>query len=289
MRTALIGARGQLGSDLLPLLGADVVPLGHSDIEITDRASVEAVLAKIEPEFVVNTAAYNFVDKAEEETERAFSINALGPRNLAASCERRGIPLLHVSTDYVFGRDSERGTPYLETDSPGPVSVYGMTKRDGEEFVLSGCRQSMVVRTCGLYGHAARGGQGKGNFVETMLRLGSERSELRIVDDQHCTPTATSDLARAIAALIPTRAWGVYHVTNTDSTTWCRLAQEIFRIEQMDVTVVPISSQEFGAKAGRPRYSVLDQRKFAATVGFELPHWKTALARYLEERRRAEH
>jgi dTDP-4-dehydrorhamnose reductase len=282
MRIALIGARGQLGTDLLPLLGAEAVPLGHQDIEITNPASVAAVLGEIRPQCVINVAAWNLVDKAEDEPEQAFAVNAFGPRNLAGYCGDNGITLLHVSTDYVFGLDATRNTPWTETDAPGPVSAYGMSKLTGEYFVRSLCPRHFVVRTCGLYGH--QGARGKGNFVETMLRLGRERPELKIVNDQRCTPSSTADVARALAALIQTDAYGLYHATNRGSMTWYEFAGEIFRQADISVNTIPIDSATFAARAKRPSYSVLDCSKLSNAIGFELPPWQEALACYLAGR-----
>ncbi|MAG93983.1 MAG: dTDP-4-dehydrorhamnose reductase [Planctomycetaceae bacterium] len=281
MRIALIGAAGQLGTDMLPVLGEDVVPLGHDAIEVTSIESVHAALSAAEPEIVINLAAYNLVDRAEQEPEQAFAVNADGPRNLARWCESRGIALLHVSTDYVFGQDRARSEPYRESDATGALSVYGQSKLTGEEAVAENCRRHLIVRTCGLYGHAALKGAGKGNFVETMLRLGGERDSLGVVDDQRCTPTSTEDLARGIAALVETQEWGTYHVTNSGSMTWCEFATEILGQSGMSTIVRPVSSAEFGAAAERPAYSVLCNTRFEDVTGFELPHWKDALARYL--------
>jgi dTDP-4-dehydrorhamnose reductase len=289
MRIALIGARGQLATDLRPVLGDDIVALGHEDIEITQAEQVESALSQAGPNCVINTAAYNLVDRAEDEPEAAYRINALGARNLALYCRDHDIPLLHVSTDYVFsGYDcaspssARRSVPYKETDAPSPQSAYAVSKLAGEYFVRSLCPRHFIVRTCGLYGLA--GARGKGNFVETMLRLAGERDELRIVDDQCCTPSATADVARAIAGLIPTDAYGLYHATNSGSTTWYLLAREIFRLTGRDIAVQPVTSEEFGAKARRPAYSVLDNSKLEATIGFALPDWRDALAHFLNVR-----
>ena len=282
MRTVLIGARGQLGTDLAQVLRGDVVPLGHNEIELTEIESVRAALQAARPDVVVNTAAYNLVDRAEDEPQAAFAVNALGTRNVALVCRELEASLLHVSSDYVFGLDSGRAAPYKEFDLPGPVSAYGLSKLTGEYFARSICPRHYVVRTCGLYGTA--GSRGKGNFVETMLRLGSQRHELSVVNDQFCTPTATSELARAIADLIPTERFGLYHATNGGQTTWCDLAREIFRLSGLDVKVLPISSATFGAKARRPPYSVLDCSLLAETIGWELPDWTGALAGYLAQR-----
>ncbi len=287
MRVALIGSSGQLGTDLWPRLqaaGHDVLPLGHLEIEITNAASVAATLEPFAPQVVINTAAYNLVDKAEDEPGIAFAVNALGPRNLARLCAARGWTLMHISSDYVFGLEASRTTPFAEADLPGPTSAYGLSKLAGEYFVRSECSRHFVVRTCGLFGAAARRGKGKGNFVETMLRLGSDRKELRIVDDQRCTPTSTADLADALTKLVATDSYGLYHATNEGGLTWCELAREIFRLSKLDVEVTPITSAEFGAKARRPAFSVLDCGKLASTIGNPLPDWHDAVARYLVNR-----
>lgn len=279
MQTVIIGAQGQLGSELARRLDA-AVPLGRSEIDIADAGSVAAALDERQPELVINAAAYNLVDRAEEEPERAMAVNADGPRNLARWCAGHGATLVHVSTDYVFGADSQRDWPYSEEDAPGPISAYGRSKLAGERYVRTECPRHFVVRTCGLYGRSPT--QQKGNFVSTMLRLGRERDELRIVDDQRCTPTSVADLADALVALIETERYGLYHATNAGSATWREFAEEIFRIAGLQVRVVPISSAEYGARAQRPAYSVLDCTRLASVLGRPLPHWKTALAEFLK-------
>ena len=289
MRIAIAGAHGQLGTQLQHTLQGTVIPLGHDQLDICDAETVETVLASQNPDLVINAAAYNFVDRAEEEPHVAYRHNALGPRNLALYCEKREIPLLHFSTDFVFsgregdpGKEVPRDRPYLETDSPGPQSAYAVSKLAGEYFVRGLCRRHFVVRTCGLYGRTRQ--QGTGNFIETMLRLGTERDELTIVNDQYCTPTSCSDLSDAVQALIETEAFGLYHATNAGSLTWYELAVEIFRVAGIDVPVRPISSEQFGAAARRPVYSVLDNTKLSTVIGEELPHWQDALVRYLKQR-----
>lgn len=279
MKLAVIGSRGQLGSELLRLWGERAAGLSHADVEIRDADSIATALDAIGPDVVVNTAAYNAVDRAEEDPSEAFGINAIGPLNLARYCSAQGTTLLHVSTDYVFGAEAGRSMPYTEHDRPGPLSVYGTSKLAGEYLTAQACANHFIVRTCGLYGTADD--ESKGNFVRTMLRLAEERDELRIVDDQHCTPTSTSDLARAIDALVNTRAYGLYHITNRGQTTWCALAQAVFEIMSRDIRVVPISSAEFAATARRPPYSVLDCGRFTAATGQKLRSWRVALEEYL--------
>ncbi|MCX7420786.1 MAG: dTDP-4-dehydrorhamnose reductase [Planctomycetia bacterium] len=291
MRIALIGATGQLGGDLLPRLqaaGHDVRPLGHADIEITNAESSAAVLEPLQPDLVINTAAYNLVDKAEDDRDAAMAVNGLGPQLLARLAGKNGWRLMHISTDYVFG-DVARPTPtpFIELDLAVPSSRYGLSKLTGEKFVQANCSRHFVVRTCGLYGIAALRGTGKGNFVETMLRLGRDRKQLRVVDDQICTPTSTADLSDALVMLVATDAFGLYHATNSGCMTWCEFAREIFRQAKLDVEVIPITTAEFGAKAKRPNYSVLDCRKLMSVIETPLPDWHEAIARYLVSRQNA--
>lgn len=284
MRTVVLGAAGQLGRELVPRLAGEVIPLVRSDVELTDAAAVRAKLDELRPDAVVNCAAYNFVDRAETEADAAFAVNAWAARALATACRDLDCVLVHFSTDYVFGLDAARATPWSETDAPGPVSVYGLSKLAGEYLVRSLCPKHFVIRTCGLYGVWGSGGKG-GNFVETMLRVAGQGKPLRVVNDQRCTPSFTADVAAATAALILTRAFGLYHLTNAGDCTWYELAREVFRAECITADLTPISSAEFGAPARRPGYSVLSCN-WLREVGVPPPrHWKDALAAYLHERR----
>lgn len=277
-RIAIVGASGQLGTALRLELGARAIPLNHSQIEITDPARTRSALTAVQPDLVINAAAYNWVDKAEDEPVAAYQVNALGPRNLALTCAALTIPLLHVSSDYVFGFDT-CNLPWIETAAPGPVSAYGLSKLAGEYFVRSLCPQHYVVRTCGLYGQADA--VGKGNFVKTMLRVGLERGHVRVVNDQHCTPTSTVDLAAALVQLIETDAFGLYHATNQGATTWYDFACEIFRVANLPVQVEPISTEQFGARARRPAYSVLNCDRLHQLLNRPLPTWQAAVAGYI--------
>lgn len=282
MRIALLGAHGQLGTALAGCLTGEVVPLTSADLDVADRTRVDAALDAARPELVINATAYNLVDRAEDEPERAYAVNALGPRNVALWCARHERPVVHVSTDYVFGLDSRRAIPWGEGDPAGPVSAYGVSKLAGEMFVRSLAPRHYVVRTCGLYGLATSAG--KGNFVETMLRIGKERGAVSVVDDQWCTPSSAVDLAHGISQLIETGAYGLYHATNSGATTWCRLALEVFRVAKLVVDVKPITTAEYPLKARRPAYSVLDNSKLSAAIGGGLPPWQEAVAAYLHQR-----
>jgi dTDP-4-dehydrorhamnose reductase len=281
MRTVIVGANGQLGTALQACLQGEVIPLTHSDLEITDFARVEAAFSAARPDCVINAAAYNFVDRAEDEPIAAYGVNALGPRNLARWCGSAGVTLVHVSTDYVFGADSTRRRPYDESDTPGPQSAYAVSKLAGEFFVRAACPRHFIVRACGLYGSAST--EGKGNFVKTMLRLAKERKELTIVNDQHCTPSFAADVAGAIGSLVETDQYGLYHATNSGGTTWYEFAREIFRLAAIDIAVRPITSADYPQKAMRPGYSVLDCGKLTVTTGRPMPAWSDALSRYLNQ------
>jgi dTDP-4-dehydrorhamnose reductase len=284
MRTVVLGAPGQLGRDLCPRLAGEVVPLGRADIDLADAPRVRDKLDGLRPDFVVNCAAYNFVDKAEDEPEAAFAVNAWAVRNLAAICRDLDCTLVHFSTDYVFGLDGSRDTPFAETDAPGPVSVYGLSKLAGEYLVRSTCPRHFVIRTCGLYGVWGSGGKG-GNFVETMLRLAGEGKPLRVVNDQRCTPSFTADVAAAAAELLRTGRYGLYHLTNAGDCSWFEFAREIVRNSGLSTPVIAITSAEFGRPARRPAYSVLANDK-AVSMGVSPPRpWTEALCAYLQERR----
>lgn len=277
---AIIGAGGQLGSELRRLLGNRAIPWRRAECDLLHPEAMRAVLQSTRPDAVINTAAYNWVDKAEQEPEMAYAVNALGPRQLAMFCGALQIPLVQISSDYVYGLDDTRQHPWLETEPPGPVSAYGQSKLAGEYFVRSVCPQSYVLRTCGLYGTAESAG--KGNFVQTMLRLGREHGAVRVVADQHCTPTSVKSLAQAICDLLKTEAYGLYHATNSGATTWADFAREIFQAAQMSVTVTAITTAEYPTAARRPGYSVLNCEKLAKVLGYELAPWQAAVRNYVE-------
>ena len=248
MKIALLGAGGQLGRDLQPRLGGEVVAWTREQADLTRPTELRAALQSLRPDCVVNCAAYNLVDRAEGDPAGAFAVNAWGVRALALACHDLDCTLVHFSTDYVFGLDETRRHPWEETDAPGPASVYGLSKLCGEYFVRSLCPRHFVLRTCGLYGVWGVGGKG-GNFVETMLRRAAEGKPLRVVHDQECTPTYTADLAAATAALTATTRFGLYHITNAGSCSWYDFACAIFETAGVTGEVAPITSRAFGAAA----------------------------------------
>lgn len=287
MRILIVGADGQLGSDLDRTLSgrAEVVGATHADLDVENEEAVGALVASVRPDVAVNCAAYNRVDDCERDFGRALSVNTIGARNVALACERAGTRVLHVSTDYVFG--GSRSRPWSEDDLPSPVNAYGVSKLAGELAVRAACPRAWVARVCGLFG--VRGSRGKGgNFVETMLRLGAEGRPLRVVDDQLLAPTATADLAPKLVELIQAEPpAGVYHVTAAGQCSWFDFAVEIFRREGMAVDIQPQSSSELASAARRPSYSVLANDALARLGIAQIRPWQEGLAQYLVERQRA--
>lgn len=279
MKVAITGAQGQLGSELLRQLGPEAVGLDLPEFDLTDRTRLLDTLQSLRPGAVINTAAYTQVDKAEDDVAVCRAVNATGVAHLAEACRRLDCPLVQISTDYVFGRDLTRSTPYRETDAPGPLGVYGQTKLEGEQHAAAWPKH-YIVRTCGLYGQL--GPRTPGNFVTTMLRLGRERDHLRIVNDQHCTPSYVPHVARAIRFLLGTGQYGLYHLVNTGQTTWYALAAELFRLAGLPVHLEPITTAQYGARAPRPTYSVLDIAKYHTLPGCPImPPWKDALVEFV--------
>jgi dTDP-4-dehydrorhamnose reductase len=283
MKVAVLGAAGQLGRDLCPRLSGNVVPLDRSRADLTQPDQLKATLADLRPDVVVNCAAYNFVDKAESEPDAAFAVNCWGVRALARACHDLDAVLVHFSTDYVFGLDANRQTSLATTDAPGPVSVYGLSKLGGEYAVRAECPKHFVIRTCGLYGVWGSGGKG-GNFVETMLRLAGQGKPLRVVDDQHCTPSYTADVAETAVDLLRSEKFGLYHVTNAGATTWFELAVSAVELAGLKADVTPIPSSGYPTPARRPAYSVLSPDGLSAAGVAEPRPWREALAVYMQER-----
>lgn len=291
MRITIIGANGQLASDLIPRLerdGHEITGLAHAQVEVTDAASVGRVVSAANPDVVVNTSAYHKVDEVESEPNRAFAVNASGPLHLARACREAGAALVHISTDYVFsGEGRGPDEPYSETEPIDPPNVYGVSKAAGELAVRSVLPRHLIVRSSGLYGLAGASGKG-GNFVETMLRLaGDPDRAIRVVDDQCLTPTSTRALADQIAHLLTTDEVGTVHATCQGECTWYEFAAEIFSLSGLAPDLSTQTTAESGATASRPSYSVLDNAALRNAGCDRLPHWRDALAAYLDERKAA--
>jgi dTDP-4-dehydrorhamnose reductase len=277
---AVTGSGGQLGSELCRRLGERALPLDWPEFDLTNPEKVRETLHGLRPSAVINTAAYTQVDRAEEDPQRCWAVNADGVGCLAEVCERLQVPLVQISTDYVFGRDTTRTTPFREDDPTGPQGVYASSKLGGEQKAAV-WRQHTIVRSCGLYGKPGLN-TAASNFVDTMLRLGRQGKALRVVADQHCTPTYVPHLATAVLFLLEGRHFGTYHVVNGGETTWHDFACETFRLAGLSPSIERITTAQYGAKAPRPLYSLLDTSKYRALGGPTMPPWQVALKDYLE-------
>jgi dTDP-4-dehydrorhamnose reductase len=290
MKVLVIGYQGMLAHELRPCLthaGCTVVGRGRPDVDITQATSIRRTLADVQPDILINAAAYTSVEKAESEPDVVFAVNRDGAGHVAAACRDVGVPLIHVSTDYVF--DGSASRPYGEEDRIAPLGMYGQSKWEGEEAVRSCHREHVIVRTAWLYG---RHGQ---SFVKTMLRLAREREVLRVVDDQRGCPTWSRDLAKALATICQRimqggnlEPWGTYHFCGAGQTTWHGFAQAIFEealaFEPLKVReVVPIPTTAYPTPAQRPAYSVLDCAKIQSVFGIMSRPWRESLHDYIQE------
>ncbi len=276
----LTGCNGQLGSEIRALenqyedycfFNTDV-----NELDITNQLAVEHFVASHEISGIVNCAAYTAVDKAESAKEQCTTLNTVAPAYLAAAVEKRSGWMIHISTDYVF--NGTKHTPYLESDTPSPDSVYGSTKLAGELGVTKFCSRSMIIRTAWLYSPFGN------NFVKTMIRLGSERSELGVIFDQIGTPTYAHDLAQAILTIIVKGIQpGVYHFTDEGVTSWYDFTKSIHRISGITgCHVRPLHTSEYPTAARRPYYSVLDKSKIKTAYDIEIPHWEESLEKCIQ-------
>lgn len=282
MRVLITGANGQLGRAIRKeSQNFESLNFYYTDIEETDISSKESVgsaFEKYSPNIVVNCAAYTAVDRAEDEREKAYTLNAQAPANLAEQCKTKNIKLIHISTDYVF--DGKGNTPYMETDKVNPLSVYGQSKLKGEELAMA-YGNTMVIRTSWLY--SAYGN----NFMKTILKYGNERPELRVVFDQTGTPTLANDLAIAILQIVQKTdklfVPEIFHFSNQGVCSWYDFAYEIITQAGFSTKIVPITTNEYPTKAIRPQYSVLNKQKITNLLEVEIPHWRQSLVKCLQE------
>ena len=285
MKVAVLGANGQLGTDICAAFAADqhaVTALTHGEIEVSSLDSVKSVLEELRPELVINTAAFHNVDLCETDVLKAFTVNGIGARNVAQVADSVGARLIHISTDYVF--DGAKPTAYTEDDAPRPLNVYGNTKLSGEYFVRGATARHFVVRVSGIYGHRPCRAKGGPNFVEMMLQRAAKGEQLRVVDDQRVTPTPTVEVARQLVVLSKTPDYGIYHATSEGSCSWYEFAQAIFELEGMQVKLSPAKSADFPAKAPRPRNSALENAALKARSLNVFSPWRKGLGNYLAHR-----
>jgi dTDP-4-dehydrorhamnose reductase len=286
LKVAVIGANGQLGADVVSEFqnaGATTAALMHADLDISSLEETKRVLREIEPSLVVNTAAMHRVESCETQPLRAFEVNALGARNLSMVARELNTGLVHISTDYVF--DGSKGKPYLEDDPAVPLNVYGNTKLSGEAFIRATSEKYFILRTSALYGENPCRAKGGKNFVDLMLKLASERDELRVVDDEVVSPTFTRDLAKQIVDLSRTDHYGLYHATAEGSCSWYEFAKTIFDLANIAVNLKIAGPREFPSKVPRPKYSVLENAQLKKRGLNSFPPWQHGLAAYLSHSR----
>lgn len=283
MKILITGANGQLGRELNNQLkdSHELLLTEVNDLDITDYTLVEKYINENKPDIVINAAAYTAVDLCEEHVDLAYNVNALGPKNLAIATNELEIPLIHISTDYVFdgqGILNSEGKVrlYNEFDEVSPVSSYGKSKLEGERFVQSHNPKHFIVRTAWLYGDGH-------NFVKTMLTLSEKYDQLKVVDDQVGSPTSTYELTKAILLLLDSTYYGIYHGTCEGICSWYDFTKEIFRLKGIDVSVKPCTSEEYPRPAKRPAYSGLENKRFNENYNYKFAEWQMAIKKYLLE------
>ena len=275
MKILVVGSKGQLGKEIAQQFEGkhELILKDIPEIDITDYASVEALISGTKPAVVINAAAYTNVEKAEDDQDTAYRVNALGAQNLALVCRKFHTKFVHISTDYVF--DGATDVAYDEFDAPNPLCVYGKSKLWGEKLVEQVGGEYYILRTAWLYGEGP-------NFVRTMLKLSEQRDQLKVVADQYGTPTYTKDLVWILERLIQTEFYGLYHASNQGSCTWWDFAQKIFELTGKSMKVEPVSTAEYPQKAKRPQHAVMDNKMLKLRGLDVMRTWEVALQDYLE-------
>ena len=284
MRLVIIGGGGQLASDLAEVLrdtNEDVVSLSRRELDITEGSALRENLSRYDPDVIFNCSVYHPVDECENNPERSFAVNATAVRDLALAAKDLQAAVVHFSSDYVF--DGELGRPYQEEDVPTPVSVFGVSKVAGEQLLRAVLPSHFIIRTSGLYGLAGSRVK-RGNFVETMLRLGKQGGQVRVVNDLRMAQTSTQNLARQVLALIRSEHYGTYHASDHGDYSWYEFAKKIFEYSGMEVKVTPISWRDMPSVAPRPRYSVLENCRLKALEMDQMRPIDAALQAYLNSR-----
>ncbi len=284
IKIAIIGANGQLGSDLVRTFkdtAHEIIPLTHADIDVTDLKSSSETLKNMQPEAVLNCAAYVRVDDAEDIIQMAFAVNALGARNVALISSELDSVLVHISTDYVF--DGRKKQPYTEDDIPNPLNAYGNSKLAGEYFVGNILEKHYIIRSSSLFGAAGASGKG-GNFIQTMLKKAQSQEKISVVDDIIMSPTYTKDAADMIKNILAKELpFGIYHVSNSGRCSWYEFAREIFSITGIDANLSPTKTTAVKSRAKRPMFSPLVSVRLKR-YGLEMENWEDALRDYLAEK-----
>ena len=290
MKILITGANGQLGNEIRSIIvsgkseigaipkeyeNCQIIATDVDELDITNTAEVLKFIEANKPDVILNCAAMTNVDGCETAYETAFKINAIGVRNLSSAAEKIGAKFIHVSTDYVFAGDGTK--PYVEWDLTNPQSIYGKSKRLGEEYALTFCKKTFVVRTSWLYGYVGK------NFVKTMRNLGRTKDEIKVVNDQRGNPTNANDLAHHLLKLGVTEEYGIYHCTGEGECTWYEFAKKIMEYSNLSCKVNPCTSDEFPSPTKRPAFSSLENLALKCTVGNEMRNWEEALKEYISK------
>lgn len=281
MKIAVIGANGQLGSDICSIFNGEgeIIPLDHTQVEISEVDSLFKIFSDIKPDVVINTAAYHNVMKCEEDPVKSFSVNCLGSLNLAKLSTEIKFKLVHFSTDYVF--DGRKNEPYVETDSPNPLNVYAASKLTGEYFIKNYCERYFILRISGIYGKVPCRAKG-GNFVTNMIKFAKEKPEIRVVIDEKLTPTPTYSIASNLKGILKTDNFGLYHLTCEGECSWYEFAKLIFDTLKISTPLIPAKVKDFPLKVKRPFYSVLENFNLNKIDMNNMPLWNEALIDFLK-------
>lgn len=276
MKVLITGSKGMLGHDLVKILSKEneIIATTHDTLDITDIEETISTIKEINPDIVINAAAFTAVDAAETDEDLAYQVNVIGTRNLAVACQKADSALVYISTDYVF--DGTKGESYREYDTTNPLGVYGKTKYFGEVYIRDLLDKFYIVRTSWLYGYHGP------NFITTMLNLAKTHDSINVVSDQIGSPTYTVDLATAINELIKQPKYGIYHITNSDSCSWYEYALEIFKNAGIEIEISPVTTEEYSSPAPRPKYSVLDNYNWRIEGYNKLRTYKDALKEFMD-------
>ena len=277
MKVLVTGVNGQLGYDIVKELekrGHQAVGVDRKEMDLTSTEQIKECIENVNPEAIIHCAAYTAVDKAEDEEELCTRVNAIATKEIAEHAKVLDIPMIYISTDYVF--DGTKNGEYTEDDIPNPINVYGKTKHQGEVYVQEILEKYYIVRISWVFGENGN------NFIDTMLRLSKERDSLNVINDQVGSPTYTKDLAVLLVDMIQADKYGIYHATNERYCTWYEFAKEIFKISNIDIKVNPINTSEYPTKAKRPMNSKMNKDKLNINGFIKLRAWKDALKDYIE-------
>lgn len=284
-RVLIFGSTGQLGSDLILNMvnEFEVIPITHDMVNVENADEVREIILKNHPNYVVNATAFHNVKKCENNPPLSYSVNCIALKSMIDTCNEIEAVFVHFSTNYVFG-DKNRNLPYKENDATVPVNIYGLSKLAGERLITAYCKKWYIFRLSGLFGLKGSSAKKYKNFVELMIDLGVQNEEIPSNDEERFTFTSTKTVSKVVKKMIISKQFGLYHLTNLGDSTRMEFASEIFHLLNIKCKLIPVNSSHFNPGFIQPKYTVLDCSKIRKQ-GIELPHWREALAEYLEERK----